>query len=74
MDIPNISYDALKTLGITQPVAASKPVAPIAAESRASDNPTGTTDGKKGKNPHRQEEWVDISSLAKLLAKGRPNR
>ena len=73
MDIPNISHDALKTLGITQPVAASKSVAPIAAESRASDN-AAEKYGNKGKRAPRGEEWVDISGLAKLLSKGRPSR
>jgi len=73
VDIPNISYNALKTLGITQPVAASKAAAPIAAESRASGN-AAEKYGDKGKRAPRGEEWVDISGLAKLLAKGRPSR
>ena len=73
MDIPYISDTALKTLGITQPVAASKSIAPIAAESHASGNGAERY-GNKGKRGPRQEEWVDISGLAKLLAKGRPSR
>jgi hypothetical protein len=68
MDIPRISDSALKTLGITQPVIVSRPITPIAAEAHTSGNRTGNY-GKKGKAP-RGEEWVDISDLSRLLAKG----
>ena len=72
MDIPRISYSELKTLGVTQPVVASNPIEPIAAESHMSGNFAGRY-GKKGKQSQRGEEWIDISDLSRLLAKGTPS-
>jgi len=69
MDIPRISYSGLKTIGITQPVIASKPIERITSDSHTSGNLAGRY-GKKGKQAQQGEEWIDISDLSRLLAKG----
>jgi len=69
MDIPVLSPSRLRTQGVTQPVVASTGVAAIAPESHPSGNPAKRDKGTGISHSRQGEEQVDISELARLLAR-----
>lgn len=71
MDVPMITQSRLRTRGITQPVAAGGAVATVSSGSRPPGTPLKGDKGSDARHPQEAEEQVDISDLARLLAKGR---
>ena len=70
MDIPILSQSRVRTLGITQPVAAGSTARAIAPEPRPSGNLVEKDQSSGIKQHRRGEELVDISELARLLSRG----
>lgn len=70
MDLPILVQSRLWTQGITQPVTAGTAAAAIDHESAGSGNRLKKERNSGVRYPRQGEEQVDISELARLLAKG----
>lgn len=70
MEFAVFSPSRLHTLGTTQPVAAGRGVMALAPGDHASGKPMKKEKNSAMRNTRQGEERVDISELARLLAKG----